>query len=168
MENSKLINPMPNSYSGTGWKGKMYDINLTTKDIAERIRHFCKKRYPECAFSIRKRDHNSIGLALMKAPYSVFETPDIEKIPSGRFHSKEDDVKYWNQTIEKGHHGVNQYYINDDHMLNAKGKEIMNFLKDCTLVYNFDDSDAQTDYFHTNFYIDLSIGKWDKPFIKTN
>jgi len=29
----------------------------------------------------------------------------------------------------------------------------------------FDNSDAQTDYFHTAFYIRVSIGKWNKPYI---
>jgi hypothetical protein len=32
--------------------------------------------------------------------------------------------------------------------------------------YNFDDSDSQCDYFHTNFYLHSGIGKWDKPFIQ--
>ena len=166
MDNSNLITKMDNSYSGNGWKGKMYDSSLSTKDIAERIRHFCKKQYPECKFSIVKRDHNSIGLALMSAPYEVFATPTLESVPTNRIQTPEEGLKWWVRSIEKGHHTTNQYYIKDDYLLNDKGKEIMSFLKDCTLVYNFDDSDMQTDYFHTNFYIDLSIGKWDKPFIK--
>ena len=33
--------------------------------------------------------------------------------------------------------------------------------------YNYDDSDAMIDYFDTNFYMNLAIGKWDKPFIKS-
>jgi hypothetical protein len=28
----------------------------------------------------------------------------------------------------------------------------------------FDKSDAQVDYFHTAYYIDVNIGKWNKPY----
>jgi hypothetical protein len=31
----------------------------------------------------------------------------------------------------------------------------------------FDESDAQTDYFHCSHYIDVNIGSWDKPYILT-
>lgn len=31
----------------------------------------------------------------------------------------------------------------------------------------FDHSDAMTDYFHTSHYIDISIGRWDKPYVVT-
>ena len=30
--------------------------------------------------------------------------------------------------------------------------------------YNYDDSDSMTDYFDTNFYLSVYVGKWDKPF----
>jgi len=163
---SNLIEKMDNAYTQNGWRGKMYDSSLSTKDIAERIRHFCKKQYPDCKFSITKRDSRAIELSLMVAPFEVFEKPDIEKAQFTRsIHTPEECVRYWQMVIDKGHHTVNEYYINEDICLNARGKEIMQFLKDCTLVYNYDDSDAQTDYFNTNFYITLSIGKWDKPFI---
>jgi hypothetical protein len=29
----------------------------------------------------------------------------------------------------------------------------------------FDDSDIQTDYFHCSHYVDVNIGKWNKPYI---
>ncbi len=29
----------------------------------------------------------------------------------------------------------------------------------------FDETDAQVDYFHCSHYIDINIGKWDKPYI---
>jgi hypothetical protein len=43
------------------------------------------------------------------------------------------------------------------------------------LIYNYeslsinkdwyDNSDAQTDYFEMAYYIEVNIGKWDKPYI---
>lgn len=32
---------------------------------------------------------------------------------------------------------------------------------------NFDDSDPQTDYFSVGWYVDVNIGKWDKPYVFT-
>jgi len=29
----------------------------------------------------------------------------------------------------------------------------------------YDNSDAQTDYFDTAYYVDVNVGKWDKPYI---
>lgn len=29
----------------------------------------------------------------------------------------------------------------------------------------YDESDAQTDYFNTAYYVDLNVGKWNKPYI---
>ena len=28
----------------------------------------------------------------------------------------------------------------------------------------FDDSDSQTDYFHCSHYIEINIGRWNKPY----
>jgi hypothetical protein len=31
----------------------------------------------------------------------------------------------------------------------------------------FDKSDIMTDYFHTAYYLDINVGKWDKPYVYT-
>ena len=164
MNNSIYKTEKDHAYTDTAWQGKLYDSKNSTKDIAQFIRHFCKKQYPECKFSISKRDFRAIDLILISAPYEIFEKPDIEKIPNNWHGTKEDTLVYWQKSIEKGQHNVNQYYIDNDCFLNEKGKEIMHFLNNCATAYNYDDSDSQTDYFDTNFYYSLAIGKWDKPF----
>ena len=35
---------------------------------------------------------------------------------------------------------------------------------DFTMSYNYDNSDIMTDYFDTNFYLTLGIGRYDKPY----
>ena len=32
---------------------------------------------------------------------------------------------------------------------------------------NYDNSDIQTDYFDIGWYVDINVGKWDKPFVYT-
>ena len=46
--------------------------------------------------------------------------------------------------------------------------DIFNFYEDLKKAMKgaiwFDKSDIMTDYFHTAFYIDINIGRWDKPY----
>jgi hypothetical protein len=163
--NTKI--PDEKGYTQGAWKGAMFDRNLDIKEIAERIKHFCKKQYPTCKFSItiqRYSGGQAMHLALMGAPFDIFATPEIEKVPFSFFGGVERGLEYWKDSITRGHHQVNSYHLKDDFYLNEKGKEIMRFLIDATNVYNYDDSDAQIDYFNTNFYTHFAVGKWDKPF----
>lgn len=166
-----LVKEKVNGYTQSAWEGKMYDPNLSIKEIAERIRFFAKKQFPECKFSVtieRYSGGQSMNLCLMSAPYDVFETPTLEKAELSKgYGTAEQKLDSWERTIKNGHHQVNHYYVENDSYLNENGKAIMKFLNNAATVYNFDDSDAQSDYFHTNFYVHLAVGKWDKPFIKT-
>ena len=156
-------------YTQGAWEGKMYDPNLSTKEIAERVRFFFKKQYPTCKVSVQTQYYSggsAIHIALMSAPFEILKEPNLEDAinAKGYYRTPEEKLESWKHTYESGHHQINNYYINDDFYLTEKGKEIIKFLHDSTVVYNFDDSDAQSDYFHTNFYVHLAVGKWDKPF----
>lgn len=54
---------------------------------------------------------------------------------------------------------INHHYINEDPMLNDRGKELVKAANEVIRAYNRDDSNAQVDYFDTNFYYDIKI-KW--------
>jgi hypothetical protein len=57
-----------------------------------------------------------------------------------------------------GYFTVNKYYLHEypEHHKNL-------FTKIIDIIKN-----VMTDYFHTAFYFDLNIGKYGKPYIKTN
>jgi hypothetical protein len=69
------------------------------------------------------------------------------------------------------HQQVNQFWI-ADHWKNDYDCETLTKINE--IMHNapgraggkvfFDESDAQTDYFHTAFYTHLSIGAWDRPY----
>jgi len=65
-----------------------------------------------------------------------------------------------------GSHSVNTYWIEDhyDGEVKAFLSELKDAMNNCDEVQNFDKSDSQSDYFHVGWYIDISIGKWDKPY----
>ena len=150
-------------YTQGAWEGKMYDPNLSTKEIAERVRFFFKKQYPTCKVSVQTQYYSggsAIHIALMSAPFEVFNK-EYTQDKNGNVYREKDFE----------HAQLNQYCLkeftdgyNNGSYLTREGFNVMKFLHDSTVVYNFDDSDAQSDYFHTNFYVHLAVGKWDKPF----
>lgn len=155
-----------NFYTPTGWAGSRYSSNFTMNDITTMIRNYMKINYPNCKFSVTKRHHSSISISLMAAPFDVFSTPDADKIPMSRLGDTISIMDHWASLPTKGHIGVNHYYIADAFMLTDKARAVMADIYAFAKSFNYDDSDAMTDYFDTNFYMDMSIGKWDKPFIR--
>lgn len=131
-------------YTAYGWKGENYDVYFRNKDIAKFLRDFLKKAFPKCKFSVRS-DLYSINVSLMKADFNPF----VEGLSNnGRTNV-----------------GVSQYGGNN--FLSEYGNFMFRKISEFLDSYRFDDSDAMVDYFCTNFYYFLSIGKWDKPFVQT-
>lgn len=58
---------------------------------------------------------------------------------------------------------VNHYWIHDQYT--GKVKEFLEELKSAMMVGNHDNSDIQTDYFDVGWYINIKVGKWNKPYI---
>ena len=130
-------------YTQNGWAGKNYKSGRSTKEIAEIIRTYLKEVYSDCKWSVRYSSASmctSIHVALMEAPYQVFVDEN------------------------KTHIALNQYYMDREERLVPEAKAMMTDVVELINSYRYDDSDPMTDYFSTNFYYDVSVGKWDKPF----
>lgn len=70
-----------------------------------------------------------------------------------------------------GYSQVNQYHLHNYGEHADLFREIINIIKTAPATVNggqewFDDSDSQTDYFHTAFYFSVNVGSWDKPYIQ--
>ena len=133
-------------YTQNGFKGRNYDSNLSTKDIAQRIREYVKTSYPDCKFSITTHYASmcsEIRVALMSGPYAA--------LANG-----------------KDHKGVNQYHVERDKELTDWARAVLLDVNDYIRSYHYDDCDSMIDYFNVNFYYDLAVGKWDKPYTVTN
>lgn len=57
---------------------------------------------------------------------------------------------------------INPYHY--DKQFTGKALEFLSEVIPAMNIGNFDDSDAMTDYFHVGWYVDVNIGKWDKPY----
>jgi len=49
-------------------------------------------------------------------------------------------------------------------VLTPKAVETLKQVVKIAQAYNYSDCDAMIDYFDVNFYLNLEIGKWNKPF----
>ena len=59
---------------------------------------------------------------------------------------------------------VNTYWIHEHY--EGKAKKFLTELKDAMEGPDFfNEDDAMTDYFHRSHYIDINIGKWNKPYV---
>ena len=60
---------------------------------------------------------------------------------------------------------VNHYWL--DTSFSGVALEYLEKLKAIMSVDHRDKSDIQSDYFHCAFYMNIDIGKWDKPYVVT-
>jgi len=57
---------------------------------------------------------------------------------------------------------LNHYYL--DNAYDGELLATFEAIKAALNTDNFDNSDVMTDYFHVGHYIEISLGKWSKPF----
>jgi hypothetical protein len=62
----------------------------------------------------------------------------------------------------RGHISVNTSWI-EDHFT-GRANDCLLELKAAMMTGNHDNSDIMTDYFDVGWYIDIKIGKWNKPY----
>ena len=162
------------NYTANAWEGGRYDDSLSLSDITKKIKSELKAKYPDCVFSVSKESYSgggNITIRLMAAKFDVFTTPDpvvAANIRTDRIMTVDDVMKNWNYTVSKGYSQLNHYYLDRDYTITDRTKMIMTDARKIANSFNFDDSDGMIDYFHTNFYLNLAIGKWDKAFVKIN
>ncbi len=127
-----------------------------SKSDTQRVRQLLKQEFPNLKFSVVK-DGGRMSVSIMAG--------DID------FSDINDDVprtkRYWerwgnSKPVFDGRLDINQYHLDG---YNPKYTPL--FEKIVSIMKGedwFDHSDSQTDYFHTAYYIDLNIGKWNKPY----
>jgi hypothetical protein len=87
-----------------------------------------------------------------------------------------DFVYNFNKTCSSQHHMVAQGWspntsgsisVNPYHFQKHFSGQALNFLKEvyaAMMVGNHDRSDIQSDYFDVGWYVDINIGKWNRPY----
>lgn len=101
-------------------------------------------------WSLAVRNHMTIVLTIASAPADLLAAFGVSE---------------WYAT-KPSHFTINPYWWADhlkDEELRPVFKEIFAALNDG----NHDNSDIQTDYFDVGWYVDVNVGRWDKPFVNT-
>lgn len=100
-------------------------------------------------YSLAVRHHSTIVMTISSAPVDLLRA--FKATPA------------YNPDLAT-HLDVNVYHFRDaiaDVGILATFEKIIGALN----LGNFDKSDPQTDYFHVGHYVDLDIGRWNKPFV---
>jgi hypothetical protein len=69
-------------------------------------------------------------------------------------------------TSDNFNYQVNPYWAHEHYTGKAK-KFLVEVIAAMKGPKFFDNSDPMTDYFHVSHYIDINLGKWNKPYIVT-
>ena len=128
-------------YNEYRWTGSNYK-GQHAPEIVELVRNWLKETYPRYKFSVRRENYNSIYITLMQADFEAF--------------TEESGVKTYVD--------INPYHIEAETDLTERTREVMKNVCAFVQSYNFDDSDPMTDYYHTNFYLHLSVGTYKRPY----
>lgn len=146
---------------------------MNTTEIAKLIRKDLKEM-KDFKFSVRTEYYaggSSINVNMMTSPIRLirnmseisehtnthhYTRDDIERMQNNRYHQLNHYQSYDNYTDESWNNGV---FLTED------GHSALKQINEIIQKYHWDKSEPMVDYFHTNFYYHLSLGKWNMDFI---
>jgi hypothetical protein len=150
------------------------DINTISKEVKLNLHN----AFPGTKWSVRTEKYaggRSLHVSLMEAPFEVFDTSRPPNIV-GRFagSATSDIYRYTDSSKQRGYAQLNEYQLRDKSNMNPRvnngviltPEAISVMMKAENIINrdNWDNSDAQTDYFDVNYYVHLNVGQYDKPF----
>lgn len=152
-----------------------------TTEVAKRIRIELKERFPKCKFSVTSQYYaggSSIHLDIMESNIKIKKNPE-ELIETNLHHYIEDGRHTLNSLKELQnctHHSLSQYsfkevdeynpnFWNNGVFLTKDGFEFLKEINKIANFYNWDNSESISDYYDVNYYLDIGLGKWNKPFV---
>ena len=106
------------------------------------------------------RHHSTLVLNIKSGPIDFIENfikTDADSNIGRKMSQDQIDYLRKNQSMD-----VNPYWYKEH--FSGKAKAFLSELLPLMNVGNHDNSDAQTDYFDVGWYVDVNIGKWNKPY----
>jgi len=128
--------------------------------LSPTIKAICKKYKVKASIAVRH--HSTLVLNVKSGKIDFIENyikTDADKVAANKMSPDTIAHIRKNQSLD-----VNTYWAHEHYSGKAKQflTEMISAMKGPDF---FDHTDAQTDYFHCSHYIDINIGKWDKPYI---
>ena len=125
------------------------------KEIAVSIKRILKKYNLKGSLSIH--NHMALVLTIKQGPIDFVE--NYNEIGRGTLHRNYGNA--WKDYTEKSMQ-INPYHFQDH--FSGVTKAALLELYTVMMAGNHNNSDIQSDYFDTGWYVDINIGKWDKPY----
>jgi len=126
--------------------------------LAPSIRAVCKKHGIKASVAVR--NHSTLVLNIKQGSIDFIENfIETDKAKSYYNYMDENQIAH----IRKDRSlDVNPYHYRDHFSGRARKFliEVMTIMNDG----NWDKSDIQTDYFNVGWYVDVNIGRWNKPY----
>lgn len=111
-------------------------------------------------YSLAVRNHNTICFTLWSAPHDILG--HVQRVREKFSH----EPKTYQRLPELTYTRINEKYL--ENQFEGLLLRVFTQIADALNLNNHDNSDIQTDYFDVGHYVDLSIGRWDKPFVNTS
>jgi hypothetical protein len=111
--------------------------------LAPQIKAICKKYGVSATLAVR--NHSTLVLNVTKGKIDFYRD----------YGDNEDAKKFGIQ--------VNPFWYHEH--FSGKSKKFLSEVIVAMNDGNWDKSDIQTDYFNVGWYIDVNIGKWNKPYV---
>ena len=127
--------------------------------IAAALKPILKKYGVKGTLSVR--NHSTICLTLKSGNIDFIENfikTDIDSPVARKMSQDQIDYLRRNRNMD-----VNPYWF-QEHFSGVAKEFLSEAFQALKAADWYDESDAQTDYFNTAYYVDLNIGKWNKPY----
>lgn len=125
------------------------------KAVAPKIKAALKKYGLTGSLSVR--DHSCVRLTIKKGKIDFIKNAiavDKKRVERTGNHS------FFNEKTTSI--DVNTFHI--DTFFSGNAADALNELNSILNEGNWDKSDYQSDYFNVGFYVDIQVGRWDKPY----
>tara|TARA_Y100000034_G_C6711265_1_gene314195 strand:- start:193 stop:588 length:396 start_codon:yes stop_codon:yes gene_type:complete len=117
------------------------------KKLAPKIKSICKKYGVKASLGVN--NHSTLVLNVNSGSIDFFSNA-----------TEQSGIDEY--TIKNGNMSINPYWYKEH--FTGKSLEFLSEVIPAMSVGNFDKSDIMTDYFHVGWYIEINIGRWNKPY----
>jgi hypothetical protein len=123
--------------------------------IAAKVKPILKKYGIKGSLSVRH--HSTLVLTLKSGKIDFIE--NMNRVCGASHYQTSNGFR----PVTNGHTDVNPYWYQDH--FDGVAKKFLSEILPAMNMGNHDRSDVQTDYFDVGWYVDVNVGKWNKPYV---
>ncbi len=123
--------------------------------LAVTIKNVCKTYNIKASLSVHH--HSTLVLNIKSGPIDFIK--NFNEVEAKRNMCREPHMR----EHAKGSMSVNPYWYHEH--FSGVAKQFLQKVIAAMNVGNHDNSDIMTDYFDVGWYVQVNIGKWDKPYV---